>query len=252
MRAFPIAIRSGLALFLWMALCAAAWAQSDAATGGNPAGLADEERPQPPAASLFRPGAYRHDGFFLRLNTGLGVFAYRTRLSEQDNVRFNTVKHTTLGVGGGCSIGKALRENLLMHFDFSFSIQPIEQTNYRAIEMDDRPKSTQASFLLGLGMTYYFMPYNLYLSGSTGVLISSLDLRDHSYSLSEPYEDSSGALFLGIGLGLTLGKEWWISENWGLGLALMAHYGFGTAISFDYQGRLHQGGLALLTSLSYN
>ena len=41
----------------------------------------------------------------------------------------------------------------------------------------------------------------------------------------------------GWGFSLSLGKEWWVSENWGLGLAGFVYHSrtTGEDISFDYE-----------------
>jgi hypothetical protein len=56
-------------------------------------------------------------------------------------------------------------------------------------------------------VTYYFMPVNLYLSGSAG--FGSLEFDGNI----------SGETDMGLALDLTVGKEWWVGDNWGLGVA---------------------------------
>ena len=58
------------------------------------------------------------------------------------------------------------------------------------------------------------MPSNLYLSGTIGLASITLDLDGFPSVESET----------GVGFDLTLGKEWWTSDNWGLGIA--AGFGF--------------------------
>jgi hypothetical protein len=57
---------------------------------------------------------------------------------------------------------------------------------------------------LGGGLTYYFMPVNMYVSGSLGA--GSLSLGD---------SDSD----TGVVGEFMLGKEWWLGGSWGLGAA---------------------------------
>ena len=61
----------------------------------------------------------------------------------------------------------------------------------------------------GGGVTYYFMPANLYLSGSLGV--GKLEYKQGNLS----GRSSSGIVF-----DATIGKEWWTGDTWGLGVAL--------------------------------
>jgi len=59
----------------------------------------------------------------------------------------------------------------------------------------------------GGGVTYYFMPANVYISGSTCVA-----------RLTLTYENVSGSTDYGPAPDVTVGKEWWVSDSWGLGL----------------------------------
>ena len=60
---------------------------------------------------------------------------------------------------------------------------------------------------IGPGVTYYLMPANVYFSGSVGV--GSLSGSD----------ELNGNSDTGFALDTTIGKEWWVGDNWGLGLA---------------------------------
>jgi hypothetical protein len=61
---------------------------------------------------------------------------------------------------------------------------------------------------IGGGLTYFFMPVNMYLSGSLGVGSMELDAGNLSVETDS-----------GLFADLTLGKEWWVGEKWALGLA---------------------------------
>jgi hypothetical protein len=65
----------------------------------------------------------------------------------------------------------------------------------------------------GGGVTYYIMPANVYLSGSIGV--GSLTLET---SFGEGETD------MGPVIDLTIGKEWWVSDGWGIGAAASLGY----------------------------
>ena len=54
------------------------------------------------------------------------------------------------------------------------------------------------------------MPSNIYLSGSLSLSFSEIDLKNEGVAnKTDP----------GTGIYLSIGKEWWISENWGMGIA---------------------------------
>ena len=60
---------------------------------------------------------------------------------------------------------------------------------------------------LGLGLTYYF-PSNIYVTGAVGTAKTQLKSNGDTFSSDR-----------GFGVNLMVGKEWWVSENWGLGVA---------------------------------
>jgi hypothetical protein len=64
----------------------------------------------------------------------------------------------------------------------------------------------------GPGATYYFMPANLYLSFSIG--FATLDAKVEAPDGSILRDSARG-----FALDFTVGKEWWKSDNWGVGIA---------------------------------
>jgi hypothetical protein len=85
------------------------------------------------------------------------------------------------------------------------------------------------------------MPLNLYLSGS---LLLQQILLDKSYS-----DGSDGQLATGLGLSFMVGKEWWVSSDWGLGVAAQLF----VASARDQSGTTwNTGTLAILFSATWN
>jgi hypothetical protein len=79
--------------------------------------------------------------------------------------------------------------------------------------------------LIGVGITYYFMPANFYgtlVLGFGGVAI------DHD----NPSIDSEEG---GWGLEVDFGKEWWVGADWGLGVALRTSLVGGEEDNRDFQ-----------------
>lgn len=70
---------------------------------------------------------------------------------------------------------------------------------------------------LGIGITYYLMPVNIYFSLS--LLYSSVQLE---------YDDTKGESEIdfdnGNGINIMVGKEWWIGNQWALGISLYGYY----------------------------
>ncbi len=181
--------------------------------------------------------AYRHDGFFLRMGLGFGVAGYNFHGKiEGDAPSLYARNPSQFGpaIAGSLMLGGAIKDNLILHADI-WSIGHVT-------EREDEKVEGFSVGVVGLGVTYYFMPTNLYITASVGPAISGLTLVDTD---NDKYEVD--ALF-GLGASLALGKEWWVSENWGLGLALRGNYAY--TANRDLSG--HQGGTALMFTATYN
>src|SRR5665811_847103 len=63
---------------------------------------------------------------------------------------------------------------------------------------------------IGPGIAYYFGPINLYLSGTLALS------RFWTYDGNGSRLDTSK---IGLSFELQVGKEWWVSRDWGLGIA---------------------------------
>ena len=149
-------------------------------------------------------GPRDHDGgFFLRLSGGLG-----TAQSE-----FGDLDLKLSGLTGDfdIAIGGVVAPNLALHgtvFGWS-ATNPDAEVDGMSGELDG--SVTVSS--IGGGVTYYFMPANIYVSGSAGIA-----------KLSVETEWGVGETDFGPSFGITLGKEWWVGSSWGLGIAGAAGY----------------------------
>ncbi len=65
--------------------------------------------------------------------------------------------------------------------------------------------------MIGGGITYYIMPSNIFLSGSLGI---------GGFTLIEDDNNTNVSTDNGFSMQLKVGKEWWVSKKWGLGVAL--------------------------------
>lgn len=147
------------------------------------------------ATDLFA-GSRDHDGgFFLRLSAGVGA----SETIFDDNV----MKYTGASSNTNVAIGGGILPNLALHATLFGWLIPEPE-----LEVLGVPLPTDESVMLsavGIGVTYYIMPVNLYLSPSIGIGVLS--------------DDSGGSTDNGIALDITLGKEWWVGGSWGLGFA---------------------------------
>lgn len=142
-----------------------------------------------------------HDRFFLRLSGGGGYTSTSVTVAGIDIVE--------LSGGSGdlnLAIGATVSPNLAVHgtiFGWSLSDPTVKIVG---VEQND----FSGSFILsayGGGITYYFMPANIYISPSVGFA---------TINGSDDFEGNSDG---GFALDITLGKEWWVGNSWGLGVA---------------------------------
>jgi hypothetical protein len=92
----------------------------------------------------------------------------------------------------------------------------------------------------GAGVTYYFMPINLYLAGNIGMGSLSGDGGD-----LEGLETDSG-----LALNFLVGKEWWVSGRWGLGVA--GAFGYHSFPDKDVDENWTGTNFSLLFSVTFN
>jgi hypothetical protein len=152
-----------------------------------------------------------HDGFFMRLSAGAG--GARTEIKdvpfqdEQVDLEMN-------GTAGdfNFAIGGVVARNLALHGTISgWSVSdPDFEINGTKFDTND---VTLSLAMFGAGLTYYFMPANIYISGSLGAGILTLTVDGDD-------EDSDP----GPAVDLSAGKEWWVGKSWGLGVALGTNF----------------------------
>jgi hypothetical protein len=161
-------------------------------------------------------GDRRHDGFFLSISPGIAVGNTEADLGGNagtwDNITFR-------GPGGilDFKIGGAVAENVILSADLiGRNVRgPDLETVGGTEQLDDDIVLSDAT--LGLGLTYYVMPANVFFSGTLG--FGSFRLQNIDNEDEDPVDTKAG-----FSWHAKVGKEWWVSRNWGLGVAL--GYGF--------------------------
>lgn len=145
-------------------------------------------------------GEHMHDGFFFRMAPGLGV------MSSSESVSGN--KYEFSGVSGhfNFAIGGAIVENLIVHLDLSATSMSDPKLKVNG-QSTTGATGDHATSVLGLGITYY-LPTNYYLTGAIGTARTSIKINGETYETDR-----------GVGVNVMVGKEWWVSDNWGLGVA---------------------------------
>ena len=155
----------------------------------------------------------------MRLSIGVGGGG----VSGDNHVRsdIRKVDLSSGGFGTSIAIGGALGENLILNADFFHATifnPSVTVDGGFAGDADNLDPALgdigvgQDTELIGLGagVTYYFMPVNLYLAGSVGLgQVAFTDSRKGGREGSN----------LGLGLNFMVGKEWWVAMDWGVGVA---------------------------------
>ncbi len=154
-------------------------------------------------------GAFSHDGLFLRFQTGFGL----GRMVEKDVGGRDITMSGTAGVFR-FQLGGAVFENLIVYGEMgAFSLtDPTIKGEEGYITTTSQSDITLTMSDLGLGACYYFMPVNIYVAASVTLSRDRLEI-----------DKKKGSTDPGAGVYVSTGKEWWISDNWGLGVAVFAY-----------------------------
>jgi hypothetical protein len=170
---------------------------------GPPPGYAPGHQPPayvPPAP----PPEPVHGGFFLRLDIGPGFSSFSSSGGASGSTEFS---------GGGLSLGIALGGALAQNFAvYGTFFEPVMTEMTLKTARTDLAKANNAGLGgIGAGAIYYIEPINLYVSGAiafTGLVVN--DAKSNSLDQTD----------LGIGFQGMFGKEWWVSQCWGVGAAV--------------------------------
>jgi hypothetical protein len=169
---------------------------------------------QPQAAPATAPGEvgagkvpagfHRHDGFYLGVQLGFGGLK-----STGGNMELS-------GTSGSFAValGFSIVDNLVLFgqvFD-DVAVSP-------KVTLSGQPTSlsgtgTQAMIAYGAGLAYYLMPINGYLAVTAGVGDLNYEVTGGTAG-TQTLTTQKGPVFR-----FSVGKEWWVSTDWGLGLSL--------------------------------
>ena len=155
------------------------------------------------ASTAFAGGSPRaHDGgFLLRMSLGFGTQNTSIEHAGVEAEFSGAASDFTIALGG------VVTENLALHgtiFSAVMTDPDLEVTNQSKATID----GTMGLVGYGGGLTYWFMPVNIFVSGSLGVgrLVADNDVLD-------------GNSDWGFAMEATVGKDWFVSNRWGLGVA---------------------------------
>ena len=172
----------------------------------------------------------RHTGFFMRLALGPSYTTMRGQSSEGSLVL------RAAGAGLNMTLGGALSENLVVYGEVA-----LQSTLDAGVEASRgagaAPGTSVTTAALGAGLGYYLMPSNVYLTGSL--------LIGQARAVDLPTERLLGKTDFGPAVALSVGKEWWMTPSWTLGLLIRAQLA-----RFRDPGRGHAGTMWNATALS--
>ena len=174
-----------------------------------------------------------HDGgFFFRIAPGGG---YSRTAAEEEGDRI-----ALKGVSGNfdAAIGAMVKNNFAIHATLGgwSLIDPTVEFNGQEEVVN---KTSMTMVMIGGGFTYYLGPSNTYLTASVGASTLSFEFEGESH-------DSDTGVAFEVGLG----KEWWVSDRWGIGLSGTA--GYHSVPTGDSAGHFKGPSFAVRFSATFN
>ena len=185
--------------------------------------------------------SHTHDGFFLNLALGFGYqgFTYDANKSPFD-LEANGVSSELDIKLGGCIATNTLLHATILGVTNTSEIEVKAKNGGKLGSSSDRSENMS---MLGIGITYY-LPENIFISGSVG--FAHFNLQDNT----DEDKEIEGATEEGLGVQIAAGKEWWVSDNWGLGLSVAFTYG--AAEDKDDLGDASAYGVNIMFSATFN
>ena len=180
-------------------------------------------------------GYHQHDGFYMRLYAGLGYF------TASETYTGATDTYSGVGATYGAAFGGTIAPNLILYGEFLGTTVTNATLSYGG-SLPDYSGMDLTLFGFGPGVAYYIEPVNLYLSGT----LTFTEISFSDTNTAQPLDNTN----LGIGFSFMVGKEWWVTPDWGIGIAGQLHI----AAMHDptVEARLRATVFSLLFSATYN
>jgi hypothetical protein len=165
---------------------------------GPPAPLAPPGPPGPPPPPA--TAGEGHQGLFIRLQAGPAF--------QQTTV--SNLRYRGPGLALALAVGRAVARQLVLYGELGLGLLPDPDFTEGGVKTDLDQRLITLSYSFGLA--YYLDPSNVYFSLSAG----AASLRGKRGYVSE----------LGGGATASVGKEWWVTGELGIGVALQGHLSF--------------------------
>lgn len=145
---------------------------------------------------------YQHDGFYLRFHLGFGYLQ-----SVISDVAGSDIKTSGLSGAFRIQIGGVLYNNFILFGNIGAFVAQEPTVEYNS--SSGMPLNNIVFNEIGAGISYYFMPENIYISGTVGI---GKHVENNKGGLQ-------GSTKSQLSIHISLGKEWWTHKDWGLGIA---------------------------------
>jgi len=169
------------------------------------------------------PGNRAHDGFMFRGTLGFGASSLSetprggTLNAADTDERATTYSGASLGLS--LDFGASVIDDLVLHARLGFNGLLAPSVTVDGVDQGSFDTAGVSAGFFGLGVTYYLMPLDGYVTGAIGWSGLSFSFDSLGGQRARHWSTQSG-----LGLQLDVGKEWWVSRSWGLGAALRGSY----------------------------
>ena len=151
-------------------------------------------------------GYHQHHGFYLSMSADPNFASISDKVAgSYDYVFSGTGAQFDLKIGG------AISENLILHATIISNSLTGPKIKSDGVSQNTSNNVSIGEAMIGAGITYYMMPENILLSGSLGI---------GNFTVLDNGQKNSVSSDKGFSMQLKVGKEWWVSKRWGLGVAL--------------------------------
>lgn len=146
----------------------------------------------------------KHKGFYLSLSGGANVVNISDEVKNEYDLTFK-------GIGAlmDIKIGGAIKENLILHATLTSSTLSGPEIESNGKTEKATNKITIGEGMIGVGCTYYTF-INYFATASVGL---------GNFTMVNSVESYNASTNRGFSGQIKIGKEWWVSKKWGLGVA---------------------------------
>jgi hypothetical protein len=155
-------------------------------------------------------GSEQHDGFMLRATIGFGG-ARLTRVGSAALFIANEAEYSGAGLLWSLDVGGSPVDNLVLHGRLAQITIGSPDTTFDGDDQGTIDELSAGALLIGPAVSYYIMPINLYLTAAVGLGVIVVTHDDD--------EDAEATSDAGVALNFDVGKEFWVNDQWGLGVA---------------------------------